>query len=342
DEILPLIFSSGISTSDIITDISGRGLGLSIVREKVEKLNGKITVESTPVSGTVFHILLPLSLAIFRSLMVRCGGSYFMIPSANVERVLRAGQHDIALVGNRETIRFEGQILRIADLGDVLELPEQKSPDGENNPHVPAKTDNVKLVVLTSGENRIAFRVDEVYDEKQILVKGLGKILKRVRHISGATFLGTGKIVPVLNVGDLMKSGLKKPAVTVSRDEAPKAKKILIAEDSVTARALLKNILETAGYSVTTAVDGKEAFDKAQEGGYDLVVSDIDMPGMNGFELTSMIRGDNGLSETPVVLVTALESREDKEKGIEAGADAYIVKSSFDQDNLLAIIEQLV
>jgi two-component system chemotaxis sensor kinase CheA len=166
-----------------------------------------------------------------------------------------------------------------------------------------------------------------------------------VRNIAGATVLGTGNVVPILNVNDLMKSAVKVTAQVKIPDTSKvkaKRKSILVVDDSITARTLIKNILDTAGYDIKTAVDGADALMALKTQAFDLVVSDIDMPRMNGFDLTSKIRSDRKLSELPVVMVTALESREDKERGIEVGANAYIVKSSFDQSNLLEVIQRLI
>lgn len=345
-EILSLICQSGVSTSSIITNISGRGLGLSIVREKVEELNGRISMETRENSGTSFHLLVPMSLATFRSILVRNGDSLFMIPSANVERVMRVDQEEIRRVENRETIRIADSILPVADLGDVLGLEEIRHSNAQGTGYAPDIPKRIVMAVLVSGDNRVAFKVDEIIDEKQVLVKSLGKLLKRVKNISGASVLGTGKVVPVLSISDLMKSALlqegKIKQTIADEMTSGSLKRILVADDSITARTLIKNILETAGYQVTTAVDGADAFSHARGGNFDLVLSDIDMPLMNGFELTSKIRNDKKLSELPVILVTALESREDRERGIEAGADAYIIKSSFDQANLLEVIRRLI
>jgi two-component system chemotaxis sensor kinase CheA len=264
----------------------------------------------------------------------------------NVEQVMKVDQEKIKTVENYETILIDGQILSVADLGEVLGLAVRKQTGfAKTEPRI-RKSDHIRIVVLVSGEYRIAFKVDEVVEEQQVLVKGLGKLLSRVKNISGATILGTGKVVPVLNITDLMKSAIKmkgRPNETFDAELIiPKTGKILIAEDSITSRTLLKNILETAGYNVTTSVDGADAFAKALTGNFDIIVSDVDMPKMNGFELTAKIRHDKNLSELPVVLVTALGSREDQERGIEAGADAYIVKSNFDQNNLLEIIKKLI
>lgn len=336
DEILSLIFQSGLSTSPIITDLSGRGLGLTIVREKVEKLNGILTIETKETIGTTFRILLPMNLAAFRGILVSLGDFMFMLPTMNVERVLRVKNDELKTIEGHETIRIDEDLISVVSLAEVLKLPESKN----------GFSDYIRLLVLISGQNRMAFKVEEVLDEHQVLVKGLGKLLKRVRNISGVTILGSGILVPVLHVSDLLKSAVKtngrKKESIVEEKTITKSKKILVAEDSITSRTLLKNILETAGYHVVTAVDGADAFTRAKSEKFDLIVSDVDMPRLNGFELTIKIKNDKKLCEIPVVLVTALESRDDKERGIEAGADAYIIKSKFDQGNLLEVIKKLI
>lgn len=346
EEILSFIYHSGLSTSSIITDLSGHGLGLSILREKVEKLSGSLTMETEVNRGTTFRILLPMTLSTFRGIMVSLGEFTYIIPTSNVKMVVRVLEDEIKTVENHETIRIGDDILPLVSLADALGIPGKgngKSGEGLNEPIGP---EYLRIVVLTYAEKHLAFRVDDVLEEQQVLVKGLGKMLNRVRNISGATILGSGKIVPVLNIADLMISGsMVSVSKKVRLNDEPvmiQAGKILIAEDSITSRTLLKNILESAGYQVTTAVDGLDAFTKARIQDFDLLVSDVDMPRMNGFELTLKIKNDNKLNEIPVILVTALESREDREKGIEVGADAYIVKSSFDQGNLLEVIKKLI
>jgi two-component system chemotaxis sensor kinase CheA len=352
-ETLSLIFQSGLSTSPIITDISGRGLGLAIVREKVEKLGGVVSVDTQAHVGTTFRLLAPLTLATFRGVLVRVREHLFVLPTSNVERVVRVSKEEIKTVENRETIRLDGQIVSLVGLGDVLGLPARSNDPARSgdfsrpsSASQDAPADHLPVVVLASAEKRIAVHVDEVLAEQEVLVKGLGKQLSRVRNIAGATVLGTGKVVPVLNILDLMKSAVRSAAVAkapVAADQAPvRVGRILVAEDSITARTLLKNILETVGYQVATAVDGADAFTQARNSEFDLVVSDVDMPRLSGFELTAKIRGDQKLAELPVVLVTALESPQDRERGIDVGANAYIIKSSFDQSNLLEVIHRLL
>jgi two-component system, chemotaxis family, sensor kinase CheA len=318
DELLGLVFASGISTAPLITDISGRGLGLAIVREKVEKLGGTVTVASEPRHGTTFRMMLPLTLSTYRGMLVRLGDQTFIVPAAAVERVARIAGAALRTVENRETVELDGSPLSFAWLADILHLPrtERNGDDG-------------------------------ILAEQEILVKGLGPQLTRVRNIAGATVLGTGKVATILHLGDLVKSAVKGAGVAAGaarpaeKGEAPR-KSVLIVEDSITARTLLKNILETAGYRTSTAMDGIDALTQLRTETIDLVVSDVDMPRMNGFELTAQIRGSREFADLPLVLVTSLDSREDRERGIEVGANAYIVKSSFDQSNLLEVVKRLL
>lgn len=333
------IFQPGLSTAPIVTDLSGRGLGLAIVRERIDRLNGSLVVESEPGRGTTFRLLLPATLARSRGVVIRAGGHLFVAPTGSVERVARVRIDEIKTVENRETIVLAGKALSLARLGQVLELPSRADGDPRQSA--------LPVIVLAAAGQRIAFAVDEVVNEQEVLVKGLGPQLARVRNFAGATVLGTGKVVPILSVPDLLKSASRAaaapgPTATGEPETPAETRSILVAEDSITSRSLLKSILEAAGYRVETAVDGLEAYTKLRSGAFDLVVSDVDMPRMNGFGLTAKIREDRKLAELPVVLVTALESRGDREHGIDVGASAYIVKSSFDQTNLLDVIRRFL
>lgn len=336
-DILALIFHSGLSTASIITSLSGRGLGLAIVREKVDKLGGSLAVESIPDQGTKFVLVLPMTLAAFRVIVVRTGESLFAIPIMNIDLVARVRKQGIRTVENRRTIQFRGQAIHLVDLAEVIGLATMAAEADEVFP----------AVVINFAANRIAFRVDEIVAEQEAFVKGLGKQLRYVENIAGVTVLGSGRIVPVLNVVNIINSAHKRSSAAVLVSDAAekseqKKSSILLVEDSITARTLLKNIMELAGYTVKAAVDGVDALTMLKAEDFDLVVSDVEMPRMNGFDLTKKIRGDKKLSEKPVILVTSLEAREDRERGIDAGASAYIVKSSFDQSNLLEVIKRLL
>jgi two-component system chemotaxis sensor kinase CheA len=340
-ELLAHIFHSGVTTSPIITEISGRGLGLAIVREKVEKIGGTITVATTLDSGTTFCVVLPLTVATLRGVLVRLGDHLFVLPAMYVVKVVRVKAEEIKSVENRETISFDGEPVSLTRLADVLEL---SSPRAHKN-----ASDLLHLVILAASNTRIAFQVDEVLGELEVLQKGMGRQLSRVRNVAGATLLGNGHVAPILNVTDLLKSAVKIAAFSTRRDsnadtdehEIP-VHSVLVVEDSITTRTLLKNILESAGYEVVTAVDGMDACSKLEKGRFDIVISDVEMPRMNGFDLTARIRSDKNLGDLPVVLVTALASREDRERGIDVGANAYIVKGDFDQSNLLDVIKKLI
>lgn len=341
-EVAALAFQSGVTTSPIVTDISGRGLGLAIVQEKVEHLGGSVVIKSTPGAGTAFHISLPRTLANFRGLLVHSGEQLFVIPSTSVERVVRVAYQEIRTVENRDTILVDGQPVSLVWLSDVLELP-RHSESRE-------ATDCATAVVLGSGLLRVAFLVEAIVGEQEVLAKALVRPLIRVRNIAGASVLGSGRMAPVLNPADLLKSAVKRPSPTLastrqfrpSKDEKTEKQSILVVEDSITSRVLLKHILESAGYRVSTAVDGVDGFTTLKTGAFDLVVSDVEMPRMDGFGLTAQIRAEKQFAGLPVVLVTALESREHRERGIDVGANAYIVKSSFDQSNLLEVIRRLI
>ncbi|MDE2155243.1 MAG: hybrid sensor histidine kinase/response regulator [Xanthomonadaceae bacterium] len=342
-EALALVFRSGVSTSPLISDVSGRGLGLAIVREKVERLGGSIAIESQPGAGTAFRIVLPLTLANFRGVLVRAGGQLFVIPAANVEWTMRVAGPDIRTVENRETVAFDGQAVSLAWLGDALALPRPRTAE--------QPADSAMVLVLGLGSTRIAFRVDEILGEQAVLVKPLGRPLAHVRNVAGASVLGTGQVVPVLSVPDLLQVACRQSASQnaaaarqwpAGQPAAAERQSILVVEDSITSRSLLKSILESAGYRVTTAVDGADGYATLKTGTFDLIVCDVEMPRMDGFELTAKVRADKQLSELPVVLVTALGSREHRERGIDVGANAYIVKSSFDQSNLLETVGRLI
>jgi two-component system chemotaxis sensor kinase CheA len=336
EEALGLVFESDLSTSAMITQLSGRGLGLAIVREKTEKLGGRVAIESRARVGTTFRMTLPLTLATFRGVLVEAAQRTFVVPTSQVERVTRFSRDDVQTVEGRDTLAHNGRALALANLAQVLRLPAAPERAGVSTP----------ALILGVGNDRIAFAVDAVLDEREVLVKRLSKPLVRVRNIAGATVLGNGEVAPILNVSDLLKSARKAPP-TLRAVPAPAGtdtatvKRVLVAEDSITSRMLLKGILESAGYEVKTAVDGLEAFMLLRSEKFDVLVSDVEMPRLNGFDLTARVRTDTALRDLPVILVTALSSREDRERGIDVGANAYLVKSNLDQSNLLEALQRL-
>ncbi|WP_321532748.1 hybrid sensor histidine kinase/response regulator [uncultured Desulfuromonas sp.] len=328
-----LIFNSGLSTSSMITEISGRGLGMAIVKEKVEDLGGHLHVETRQGQGTCFKLHVPVSLAVFKGILIQTRGAELIVPTVMVERVLKVSRQSIRTVENREVICVDGENLSLVNLGGLLAITDRPI----------TQTDQIHVVVVHDSEQRIGFVVDDVDGEYELLVKGLGEQLRHVRFFSGASVLGDGRVVPVLDARDLLSAPMEGAGkIRNDNTDQQMARRILAVDDSITSRMLIKNILEAAGYQVTTAIDGEDAFDKLTIGVFDLVVSDVEMPQLDGFGLTSRIRATESVQEIPVILVTSLESAEDKEKGIVAGANAYIVKRSFDQSNLLDTIQRLI
>jgi two-component system chemotaxis sensor kinase CheA len=313
---------------------------MAIVWESVTKLGGTVQLESTAGLGTTVRILLPLTLATLRGTLVRVAHREFVIPTANVARTLRVTRASIKPVEGRDSICLDGTTLALVPLAAVLGLaPSQTTADG---------TAPLTVVVLDHGRACLAFAVDEVVGEQEVLAKPLGRLLPRVRNLAGATVLGTGRVVPILSVPDLLQTATICTLTTATETgpgaagQVVRAKRVLVAEDSITARTVLQAILESAGYEVQTATDGAAAYAALRSATFDLLVTDVEMPRMDGFELTKRVRAEPQLAELPVVLVTARETKEDRERGLDAGANGYIVKSSFEQSNLLEVIGRLV
>lgn len=341
EELLSLIFRSGISTSPIITDLSGRGLGMAIVAAKIDGLGGSISVESVEGKGTTFVISLPLTISTFRGIVVKVNNQSFAVPTLAVEHAIRIKTNEIRYIGSNPFFSYNKANIALVNLADALKV----------SGHRPKQSVDYYLSVLivTLGYRKIGFCVDEVIGEHEGIVKDLGPQLVHVMNIAGATVLGNGQVVPIVNVPDLIESALNTQlsANAFQQNVEPEGQtlsqqRILVAEDSFTSRALIRNILESAGFYVRTAVDGIEAFQFLQGDQFELVVSDVEMPGMNGFELTAKIKSDSRFNRIPVVLVTSLSSDYDRQRGLEAGANAYIIKSNFEQSNLVETVQRLI
>ncbi len=340
EEIYSMIFHSGISTSPFITDISGRGLGMAIVADKIQKLGGSIELDTVKDSGTTFTISLPQTLATFRGVLVRSADQYFIIPSSAVVRAIRIKYSEIKTVESKQTICYQNETVGLAVLQDILKMSSNcKKKSGDQLLH---------LLMLKVSQKKIAFVVDEILGEQEGIIKDLGSQLLHVNNVAGATILGNGSVVLILNPMELINSAAQ---INTSFDyildktstiEETGQKSILIAEDSITIRTLLRNFIENAGFLVKTAVDGLEAYNFLQSENFDLVVSDIEMPRMNGFELTAKIRDEKRFADLPIILVTALETADDRQRGMEVGANAYIIKSSFEKSTLIETIQRLL
>ncbi len=334
--ILQLVFKPGFSTSQKLTEISGRGVGMDVVKDKVEELKGIVYVKTEKNKGTAVIMQVPLTMAISRVLFVKAHGQMFGIPTTSVEQILRIKAHDITTIEGKEAFLLREHGIPLVRLSNVLGLKDEL---------LNFEDPSLSVVVVNLAENRVGFVVDELAGEHEVVIKTLGNYLKKVENISGASILSSGDIVLILNVTDLISSirGMKaSPVAEVAPEQEDTSMPILVVDDSMTAREVEKNILTSAGYKVDEAVDGVDALEKMGKRQYSLVVADVQMPRMDGFDLTRRIKASDQFKDIPVVIVTTLEKEEDKREGIEAGADAYIIKKAFDQAYLLKVIDQLI
>ncbi|HEY0398016.1 MAG TPA: response regulator, partial [Acidimicrobiia bacterium] len=340
---LDLLFRPGFSTAGRITEVSGRGVGLDAVVATVESLQGSVAVRTEDGAGSTFTLTLPLTLATTRSLVLRAAGRTVALPLAAVNRVVRVGAGDIRRSSGRAALTGSGGPVAVAELASVLGFDRGPEPAGGNAAGPPSRL----AVIAALGSISAAVLVDEIRGEEEIVVNTLPAPLHRVRFTAGATILGTGEVVPVLHAGEVFRAvaGHRPAGPATAADDGPAPsdrRVVVVADDSVTTRTLERVILESAGYEVRTAADGGQALALVQAGGCDAVVSDVQMPVLDGFGLCERPRADARYRDLPVVLVTALGSRSDRERGVAVGADAYIVKGEFDQETLLATLRRLL
>ncbi len=337
EDVLDIIFHPGFSTKEIITDISGRGYGLDVVRTNLQKIKGSVRIETAEGKGSKFILRFPLTLSTEHGLLVRACGQIFTIQTASIERALEISRDDVVEVEASHTILFHGQPIPFRYLAETLEMdiiepgPKAKWP----------------VVIVSKGRRVVAFLVEEILGDREIVIKQLQPPLYSVRNVAGATMTGSGTIVLALNAGDLVDAALLpgKRTRLLAKDTAVAEKippQILVVDDSITSRTLIRSVLENNGYVVTTAVNGKDALQILRTKSFGLVVTDVQMPVMDGFELTKHIKEQEKIKETPVIIVSSLASEAYKKRGAEVGADAYIVKGQFESKTLLSVVKQLV
>ena len=341
EEALYLVFRSGVSTADFVSDVSGRGVGLDVVRSSLDAVRGRVDIRSEAGSGTEFRLIVPITLAVLPCLLLEAAGQDFAVPMASVLQAT-GGAIDATAEG-RPLLRLGEQVVPVADLGEVLGGGPSDGP----------------VVVLAGITRRHAFRVEALLGQRDVVVKGLSRLLPRLEILAGASVEPDGRILLVLDAaGVINRARLARRGPAIERAVAaagvggarpddgrplrPEGANVLVVDDALTIRELQRSILERAGYRVRTASDGRDALDRLAEEVPDLVLTDVEMPRLDGFGLTEAIRADAGLANLPVVILTSRASDEDRQRGLDAGADAYIVKSAFDETSLLAVVERLL
>jgi two-component system chemotaxis sensor kinase CheA len=325
-----LLADPGFSTAGEVSELAGRGVGLDAVKRHVESLGGVLEMASEPGAGTTVTLLLPLTLAIVTVLLVDRGGRVFGVPLSGVDQVVHGGRvHELH---GRRALERDGATVPLADLADVL------------GAEAPALAAAGPAVIVTSGERKAALTCDRLLGNHEVVVKSLGPLLAPLACYLGAAILDDGDIALLLDPRTLVRS--PQSATAVARPDVKHrlaAAKVLVVDDQLTVRELERTILEAAGYRVDTAEDGHEALAMLdRDAQVECVVSDIDMPGMGGLELLAAIRERPERANLPVIVVTSRDDVETRERGADAGADAWVVKSRFDQQALLETVDRLV
>jgi two-component system chemotaxis sensor kinase CheA len=331
--LVDVLAEPGFSTAGGVSEIAGRGVGLDAVKRQVESVGGSVAIDTEPGRGTTTTLLLPVTLALLRVLVLRRGAQRFGLPLASVNEVVAVEQ--VMMLEGRPSILVREESLRLRDLAPVL---------GMAAPDLPEVS---RALVVDTSNGRLAVACEEVIGEQEVLVKPLGLPLTEESSYLGAAILSDGAVMLVLDPAHLVRRAARTSAVTrvgaVATSKERRAPKVLVVDDQFTVRELQRSILRASGYRVEVACDGREALDVLRAAGdFDIVVTDLQMPELDGLELLAAIRADPDRSSLPVVVVTSRGSEEDRKRGAEAGADAYIVKDEFDQQALLETVKRLV
>lgn len=335
-EKLHLIFRPGFSTSQFITDFSGRGVGMDVVKGNiVDALKGVIHVETNEGYGSTFTIRLPSTLAIMRLLLFRVSGHIFSIPTDSVIDTHRVREEEIVEIINKKALKLENEILPLVHLAHVLKLSDNSRE----------KARKQVVIIVNTGIEKVGIIVDKLLGEQAMVIKPLPQHMQGVKWVSGVSITGKGEVLNVLHVPVLLDAAREEEEVKSSEsflNAEIMEKKILVVDDSINTREIEKDILMAYGYSVDLASDGVEALEKARNENYDLVITDVEMPRMDGFSLTEELKKEAHYNDKPVIIVTSRDKVEDKKRGMQVGASAYILKGSFDQSNLLNTVESLI
>lgn len=336
-ELMEFLFLPGFSMKESVTEISGRGVGLDVVQQVVREQNGTVRVETECGLGFRTAITLPLTQSIVRALVVGVQGEAYAIPITKVERVLRVPQDAVHTLENKQFFELDGVHHGLVAATQVLELGQ------------PVPAAELAVVVIGAGATRYALVVDTISGEQSLTVQSLEPLFGKLRNVASGALLDDGSPVLVLDVADLLLSidklldagALQQPARQGDAD-ARAARRILVVDDSLTVREMERKLLAARGYRVDTAVDGMDGWNMARSGNYDLLVTDIDMPRMDGIELVSLVRQDARLQNLPVMIISYKDRPEDRARGMNAGADYYLAKGSFHDTTLLDAVFDLI
>lgn len=338
-ELLEFLFLPGFSMKEAVTDLSGRGVGLDVVQNVLKQIRGTVRINTRPGEGTRFQLELPLTLSVVRTLLVEVGGEPYAVPLAYIARTLKLAPADIELCEGRAHFNLDGRSIGLVNALQLL---------GGVSPHAAAET--LATVVLGDATHLYGLVVDRFLGERELVIQTLDARLGKIKDVVAGALMEDGSPVLILDVEDVIRS-IEKLASTgslsgVARDAQGAAgvarKRVLVVEDSFTVRELERKLLANSGYEVEVAVDGMDGWNAVRTGRFDLVITDVDMPRMDGIELVALIKKDPHVSSLPVMIVSYKDRPEDRRRGLDAGADYYLAKGSFHDDTLLQAVVDLI
>ena len=339
EELLTFLFLPGFSLRDKVTEVSGRGVGLDAVQHMVRQLRGAVVLEQTAGQGSRFHLEVPLTLSVVRSLVVEVGEEAYAFPLAHIERMCDLAPDDIVQLEGRQHFWHEGRHVGLVAASQLLQRPAGQS-----------QSDTLKVVVIRERDAVYGIAVERFVGERTLVVLPLDDRLGKVQDISAGALLDDGSVVLIVDVEDMLRSvdkllntGRLERIARRSQQttEAPR-KRVLVVDDSLTVRELQRKLLLNRGYEVAVAVDGMDGWNALRSEDFDLLITDIDMPRMDGIELVTLLRRDSRLQSLPVMVVSYKDREEDRRRGLDAGADYYLAKASFHDDALLDAVVELI
>ncbi|MBB1606389.1 MULTISPECIES: hybrid sensor histidine kinase/response regulator [unclassified Pseudomonas] len=338
EELLAFLFLPGFSLREQVTEVSGRGVGLDAVQHMVRQLRGGIRMEQVAGQGSHFHIEVPLTLSVVRSLVVEIGGEAYAFPLAHIERMRSLAPEEIVQIEGRQQFWHEGRHVGLVAAHQLLQRPEGRAPEGD-----------IPLVLIRERDNLYGVAVERFIGERTLVVMPLDARLGKVQDVSAGAVLDDGTPVLILDVEDMLRSvdkllasGRLERIDAGNRQGAALRKRVLVVDDSLTVRELERKLLAGRGYDVAVAVDGMDGWNALRSERFDLVITDIDMPRMDGIELVGLIRRDARLQALPVMVVSYKDREEDRRRGLDAGADYYLAKASFHDEALLDAVVDLI
>ncbi|MET0656693.1 MAG: response regulator, partial [Steroidobacteraceae bacterium] len=334
EEALQLVLEPGFSTASTVTQHAGRGVGMDVVVNEIKKLGGVLFTESKPGHGVKFTVRLPFTLAITQALIVRVGEEQYALPLPSVEGVARVSREEVQkhLAEETPTFNYGGQVYRFQHLGSFVGAGASALPDNDTP---------VPIVLVRAGEHSTALVTDELVGSREMVVKSVGPQIATIRGIAGATILGDGRIVIILDMGALVRSEWRARGPMETQPAQERRTLALVVDDSITVRRVTQRLLERNGMRVMTAKDGVDAWTLLQDHVPDVILLDIEMPRMDGYELAAQVRSDERLSQVPIVMITSRVGEKHRARAIELGVNDYLGKP-YQENQLLDAIEPLV